>query len=150
MFNHHRLIDFIILILLLTPWDAESQVRHEILIGRTTGILELDEGQTIRVSGFTNTLSGQVSLPGITLDAVLGDSIVIDFWNISQGDPHDFTLKGIPTRKSSKWRHNSNDLSIYHMDHGYYHFTAEQTGTYLYYCPIKYPFNVQAGMFGLL
>ena len=151
MFRSHLFQLFLIVMCLLGgPFALNAQIQKEMIIGRTTGTFDLTENQRIRVSGFTNRLSGQVTLPGIAINKIVGDSVVIDFWNISQADPHDLVIDGIKTEKSSNWQHDIDDLSIHHMDHGYYRFVADQAGTHVYYCPIKYPFNVQAGMFGVL
>ncbi|MCJ8292655.1 MAG: multicopper oxidase domain-containing protein [Crocinitomicaceae bacterium] len=151
MFQKNLYRFFLIAVLLqCIPLISSAQIQDELIIGRSTGTFFLDETQSIRVSGFTNRLSEQVSLPGTAMSAIVGDSVVVDFWNISQADPHDFVINGITTEKSSKWHHDTEDFSIHHMDHGFYQFVAEQPGTHVYYCPVKFPFNVQAGMFGVL
>ena len=123
---------------------------EQLIIGRTTGVFNLDDDSSVRIFGFTNTLSGQVDLPGITLEAMVGDSVTIDFWNISQGDPHTLFIDGIELRLTDEDGLPLKEETIHHMEHGYYHFRADRPGTYMYYCPENYPFNVQAGMFGIL
>ncbi len=125
-----------------------GQQQH-LIIGRTTGELLLKE-EKIRVFGFTNTLSGQVTLPGTTIDVLTGDSIVVDFWNISQGDPHVIFMDSIPLRRKTIDGLLAEEQAVYHMDHGYYHFRAPAPGTYLYYCSENFPVNLRAGMFGVM
>jgi len=133
----------------MLTFSTVAQV-NKLIIGRTTGVFELENKDSIRVFGFTNTLSGQVTLPGTTLEVIEGDTVLLDFWNISQGDPHEIVIKGIELTKTNTSAKEQLDQRVYHMEHGYYHFLAKNPGTYIYYCPINYPFNLQAGMFGVL
>lgn len=125
-----------------------GQQQH-LIIGRTTGELVV-AGKKTRVFGFTNTLSGQVTLPGTTIEVFTGDSVVIDFWNISQGDPHVVFMDSIPLIRRTIEGLPAEEQAVYHMDHGYYHFTAPAPGTYLYYCSENFPINLRAGMFGVM
>lgn len=118
-----------------------------LVIGRTTGEITIDN-KRLNVFGFTNTLSGQVTLPGVKLEANVGDSMVIDFWNISQGDPHIISINGIDMERVDDEVPNTEP--VYHMDHAYYHINTDKPGSYLYYNPFNYPFNLQAGMFGVM
>ena len=124
---------------------------ERLIIGRTTGKLAIDKNTTLRTFGFTNTLSGQVTLPGFGIDVEAGDPVNIDFWNISQGNPVSLYCKEIEFEQRDK----ENGLMkikepIHHMEHGFYSFQAQKPGTYLYYSPENYPFNLQAGMFGVI
>ncbi len=118
------------------------------LIGRTTGELDLGNKQTVRVFGFTNSLSGAISLPGTSINLTVCDSVNVDFWNISQGQNHAFFIKGIPLTKELKTQAKTEGIA--HMEHGFYQFNAAVPGTYIYYCPLEFPFNLQAGMFGII
>lgn len=137
-----------ILYLMFVFTMLNGQQEH-LIIGRTTGEIFLNEEKT-RVFGFTNTLSGQVTLPGTTIDVLTGDSIVIDFWNISQGDPHVVFMDSIPLKRRTSDGEFAEEQAVYHMDHGYYHFTAPSPGTYLYYCSESFPLYLRAGMFGVM
>ncbi|PHS07294.1 MAG: copper oxidase [Kordia sp.] len=138
-----------ILGILLIHVTTIAQV-NKLIIGRTTGIFQVENKESVRVFGFTNTLSGQVTLPGTTIEVMEGDNVTLDFWNISQGDPHEIFIKGIQLKKKDSSPIKNADNSVHHMEHGYYSFIAKQPGTYVYYCPVNYPFNIQAGMFGVL
>lgn len=133
--------------LLLTCLSANGQ---ELIIGRTTGVLQLPKGVEVGVYGFTNTLSGQVTLPGTTLELISGDSIVVDFWNISQGDPHVIFIDSVELDNRTQEGLPALQEEVYHMEHAYYHFKAPAPGTYLYYCSENYPVNMHAGMFGVM
>lgn len=124
---------------------------ERLIIGRTTGKLAIKKNVEIRTFGFTNSLSGQVTLPGSDIDVKVGDSVNIDFWNISQGNPVSLYCKEIEFGQRNK----ENEVlkkkePVHHMQHGFYSFLAKKAGTYLYYSPENYPFNLQAGMFGVI
>ncbi|WP_394773521.1 multicopper oxidase domain-containing protein [Flavobacterium sp.] len=124
---------------------------EKLIIGRTTGKLSIRKNLEIRTFGFTNSLSAQVTFPGSDIQVKQGDSLNIDFWNISQGNPVSLFCKEIEFRQRNK----DNEVmktkeAIHHMEHGFYSFQAKKAGTYLYYSPENYPFNLQAGMFGLI
>ncbi|MBF4469829.1 multicopper oxidase domain-containing protein [Flavobacterium sp. HJJ] len=123
---------------------------ERLIIGRTTGKLELDN-TVIQAFGFADSLSGQITFPGSYIDIKEGDSILIDFWNISQGNPVSLYCKEIEFVQHDK----ENEVmkvkeAVHHMEHGFYSFQAKKSGTYLYYSPENYPFNLQAGMFGVI
>jgi len=123
---------------------------ERLIIGRTTGKLQLDK-TVVRTFGFADSLSGQITLPGSSIEMKEGDSINIDFWNISQGNPVSLYCKEIDFVQRDK----ENEImkqkeAIHHMEHGFYSFQAQKTGTFLYYSPENYPFNLQAGMFGVI
>lgn len=124
---------------------------ERLIIGRTTGKLAIRKNVEIRTFGFTDSLSGQVTLPGSDIDVKEGDSVSIDFWNISQGNPVSLYCKEIEFLQRNK----ENEVlkkqePVHHMEHGFYSFLAKKVGTYLYYSPENYPFNLQAGMFGVI
>lgn len=124
---------------------------EKLIIGRTTGMLAVSKNTGIRTFGFTNSLSGQVTLPGVSIDVNEGDSLNIDFWNISQGNPVSLYCENIEFLQRNKEREIMHKKEpVHHMEHGYYSFQAEKAGTYLYYSPENYPFNLQAGMFGII
>lgn len=135
--------------LLVTAFSF-SQNEH-LIIGRTTGKLQIKKDVTIRTFGFASSLSGQITLPGYAIHAHEGDLVTLDFWNISQGNPVSLYCKEIEFVQ----RNNENEIRtkkepIHHMEHGFYSFEAKKAGTYLYYSPENYPFNLQAGMFGII
>lgn len=124
---------------------------ERLIIGRTTGKLVIKKNVEIRTFGFTNSLSGQVTLPGSDIDVKEGDSVSIDFWNISQGNPVSLYCKEIEFLQRNKEKEVMKIKEpIHHMEHGFYSFQAKKAGTYLYYSPENYPFNLQAGMFGVI
>lgn len=139
---------FYIFLLWITPLFSQKEL---LIIGRTTGMLFLNKKKSIRTFGFTNSLSGQVTLPGHIISAKVGDSVHLDFWNISQGNPVSLHCKEIDfLQRDSNHEIMIKKEPVHHMEHGYYSFLAKKSGTYLYYSPENYPFNVQAGMFGLI
>ena len=135
--------------LLITTFSFSQNER--LIIGRTTGKLFIKNDLVIRTFGFANSLSGQVTLPGYDIDVKEGDSVNIDFWNISQGNPVSLYCKEIEFTQRNKQKEIMNKKEpVHHMEHGFYSFQAKKSGTYLYYSPENYPFNLQAGMFGVI
>lgn len=127
--------------------SAQSEI---LIIGRTTGELEVAKNKKIRVFGFSSTLSGQVSLPGCPIEMTVGDSLTVDFWNISQGNPVSLFAEGLDFKPVDEKNKIIKNKPIAHMEHGLYRIIAQKTGTYLYYSPENYPFHLQAGMFGII
>jgi hypothetical protein len=124
---------------------------ERLIIGRTTGKLAVKKNLEIRTFGFTNSLSGQVTLPGYCVNVKEGDSVHIDFWNISQGNPVSLYCKEIEfLQRNTEKEIMKKKEPVHHMEHGFYSFLAKKAGTYLYYSPENYPFNLQAGMFGVI
>ena len=145
-----KLAKTIISFLLLWNVALFSQ-NEQLIIGRTTGVLTINKNKKIRTFGFTKSLAAQVTLPGCAINAKVGDSIHLDFWNISQGNPVSLYCKKIDfVQKDKNGEILIKNESIHHMEHGYYSFLAKKAGTYLYYSPENYPFNLQAGMFGVI
>ncbi|CAM1373234.1 multicopper oxidase domain-containing protein [Tenacibaculum xiamenense] len=142
-------VSFATIFLLLYGSHTFSQ-QELLLIGRTTGKLSITKNKQIRVFGFSKALSKEVTLPGPIIKAENGDKVKIDFWNISQGNPVSIYCKNIPFEQQNKNGVSIKSTPIDHMEHGYYSFTANKEGTYLYYSPENYPFNLQAGMFGVI
>jgi FtsP/CotA-like multicopper oxidase with cupredoxin domain len=137
----------IIVFFMTVSLSAQSEM---LVIGRTTGELEITKNKKIRVFGFSSTLSGQVSLPGSSIEMKVGDSLTVDFWNISQGNPISLFGEGLDFKQLDKENKSIKNKPIAHMEHGWYRILAKKTGTYLYYSPENYPFNLQAGMFGVI
>lgn len=119
------------------------------LIGRNTGKKLLSDGNEIRTFGFAQEIGENPGVPGPSLEVIEGDSVVIDFWNISQGAPHTIHLHGLDVdQQNDGVPHLS--FEVHHMEHGFYRFKAPHPGTYLYHCHVVSSIHVQAGMFGLL
>lgn len=127
-----------------------SAQRETLVIGRTTGELIVKNNKKLRVFGFSSTLSGQISLPGSPIEMTVGDSLTVDFWNISQGNPVSLFAEGLDFKPVDEKNIIIKNKPIAHMEHGLYRILAKKTGTYLYYSPENYPFNLQAGMFGII
>ncbi|CAM3903234.1 MULTISPECIES: multicopper oxidase domain-containing protein [Flavobacterium] len=140
----------LIIIFLFVAISLSAQ-NEKLIIGRTSGKLIVKKNKELRVFGFSNSLSGQVTLPGSLIEVKQGDSVHIDFWNISQGNPVSLYSKGIDFELQNEAHQSIKEKQpIDHMEHGFYTFSTKNRGTYLYYSPENYPFNLQAGMFGVV
>src|SRR3954466_6560341 len=90
------------LLCIMLPVSIFGDVKRTRIIGRNSGSITLDDGRVIRVSGFADKLNESPPLPGVTIEAMTGDSVTIDFWNVAQGDPHDVQIAGITVRKENE------------------------------------------------
>lgn len=140
----------LILIALLSTWSflLEGQTAVSI-IGRNTGTMDLADGNKIRVFGFTQDIGENPNVPGPTIEVLEGDSVILDFWNISQGAPHTIHLHGLDVDQQNDGVPQLS-FEVHHMEHGYYRFKAPHPGTYLYHCHVVSSIHVQAGMYGSL
>lgn len=141
----------IILIIFVLAGFVSTAQEEWLIIGRTTGALSFNKTDTIRCFGFSNSLSGQITLPGVPIEVYQGDTVAIDFWNISQGRPHSLSIKGLEiSQKNQRQIYTTEKEEVHHMNHGFYKFHATELGTYIYYSSENTSFYLQAGMFGLV
>ena len=117
------------------------------LIGRTLGEKVISNGDTLRVFGFAPNLGSHPPIPGPLIEANQGDSVHIDFWNVSQLHHHTIHLHGLDVNQANDGVPMLS-FSVDHMDHGWYHFKAPHAGTYLYHCHVGSTLHLQAGMYG--
>ncbi len=141
-----RILLVLFLSLFVLASDAQSKV---LLIGRNLGTKTLPDSNTIRTFGFAKGLNDNPSVPGPTLHVREGDSLTIDFWNISQGAGHTIHLHGLDVDQANDGVPHLS-YTVEHMEHGYYKFKAPHPGTYLYHCHVISSIHVQAGMYGML
>lgn len=141
---------FIIGIALLCSFQSISQIDFtKLIIGRNTGVKTFYDGNSTRIFGFAETLSAAIDVPGPTIFVNSGDSVKIDFWNVSQGAPHTIHLHGLDVDQQNDGV-PSLSFEVEHMEHGYYFFKAPHPGTYLYHCHVTSSIHVQAGMYGVI
>jgi len=141
-----RIAVYIFLSLFVLQSNAQSKV---LLIGRNLATKTLPDSNTIRTFGFATNLNENPSVPGPTLHVKEGDSLTIDFWNVSQGAGHTIHLHGLDVDQANDGVPHLS-YTVEHMKHGYYRFKAPHPGTYLYHCHVISSIHVQAGMYGML
>ncbi len=134
----------IFIILLSGLAQAQTNV---FLIGRTTGEKILPGGDTMRVFGFASNLGSHPPIPGPLIEANQGDSVIIDFWNVSQLHKHTIHLHGLDVDQANDGVPMLS-FDVDHMEHGWYRFKAPHAGTYLYHCHVGSTLHLQAGMYG--
>jgi FtsP/CotA-like multicopper oxidase with cupredoxin domain len=135
---------------LFLSFQVHSQIDQEILlIGRNIGTHTFHDGSSTRIFGFAETLSAPIKIPGPTLEVTEGDSVKIDFWNMSQGAPHTIHLHGLDVDQANDGV-GMLSFEVEHSQHGYYYFKAPHAGTYLYHCHVGSSIHLQAGMYGLV
>lgn len=140
---------FLILGLLLSA-PVMSQIDYtKLIIGRNSGTHTFYNGEQTRIFGFAETLGEPINIPGPIIEVNSGDSVKIDFWNVSQGAPHTIHLHGLDVDQQNDGV-GMLSFEVEHMEHGYYYFKAPHPGTYLYHCHVGSTIHLQAGMYGLI
>lgn len=140
----------ILALLLLISFNGYNQIDYtKLIIGRNQGTHTFHDGEQTRIMGFTESLSAPTKIPGPTIIINSGDSIKIDFWNMSQGAPHTIHLHGLDVDQQNDGV-GMLSFEVEHDQHGYYYFKAPHPGTYLYHCHVGSTVHLQAGMYGLI
>lgn len=121
----------------------------KLIIARNSGVHTFHNGEQTRIFGFTETLGEVTEIPGPTIVINSGDSIKIDFFNVSQGAPHTIHLHGLDVDQQNDGVPMLS-FEVIHEEHGYYYFKAPHPGTYLYHCHVGSTIHLQAGMYGLV
>ena len=84
-------------------YNVWSQIDYsKLIIGRNMGTHTFHDGEQTRIFGFTETLSAATKIPGPTIYLNSGDSVKLDFWNMSQGAPHTIHLHGLDVNQQNK------------------------------------------------
>ena len=99
--------------------------------------------------GFTSTMSGNIDIPGPTLNYFEGDSVELKLRNMSQGASHTIHLHGLDVNQQNDGVPHLS-FEVGHNETNSYFFKAPHPGTYLYHCHVTSALHVQAGMYGLL
>ena len=138
------------LFIILATQNVYAQIDYsKLIVGRNNGTKTLHDGNVTNTFGFAESLGELIDVPGPTIYFNEGDSIEIDFWNMSQGAPHTIHLHGLDVNQQNDGV-GALSFDVYHMQHGFYKFKAPHAGTYLYHCHVVSTIHVQAGMFGVL
>ena len=130
--------------------SVNAQIDYsKLIVGRNTGEKIMFDGIAVKTFGFAETLGEEIDLPGPTIEVTEGDSIELDFWNVSQGAPHTIHLHGLDVNQENDGV-PSLSFEVIHMEHGFYKFKAPHPGTYIYHCHVVSTIHVQAGMYGVI
>lgn len=137
-------------LLITISLSVNSQIDYsKLIVGRNNGEKIMFDGVTVKTFGFAETLGEAIDLPGPTIEVTEGDSVEIDFWNVSQGAPHTIHLHGLDVNQENDGV-PSLSFEVMHMEHGFYKFKAPHPGTYIYHCHVVSTIHVQAGMYGVI
>ncbi len=121
----------------------------QLIVGRNTGNITLHDGATPRIFGFAENLADIIEIPGPIIRMTEGDSVLIDFLNMSQGAPHTIHLHGLDVDQANDGVPTLS-FQVNHSEHGYYRFKAPHAGTYIYHCHVVSTIHTQAGMYGVI
>lgn len=120
-----------------------------LIIGRNTGTHTFHDGESTRIFGFTSSLSAPTKIPGPTIICNSGDSVRLNFLNLSQGAPHTIHLHGMDVDQQNDGVPEYS-FEVMHDETMPYFFKAPHPGTYLYHCHVGSAVHLQAGMYGLV
>lgn len=137
----------VLFLLSLVLGSASYSQTNFFLIARTTGEKIVDTGDTLRVFGYASSFSTQPPIPAPLLEIIEGDSVFIDFLNMSQGHGHTIHLHGLDVDQQNDGV-PALSFEVGHMDQETYKFKAPHPGTYLYHCHVGSTIHLQAGMYG--
>jgi FtsP/CotA-like multicopper oxidase with cupredoxin domain len=142
-------INLVIWLLFITV-NVNCQIDQTMLIiGRNTGTHVFHDGESTRIFGFTSTLSEATKIPGPTIICNSGDSVRLNFLNLSQGAPHTIHLHGMDVDQQNDGVPEYS-FEVMHDEMRPYFFKAPHPGTYLYHCHVGSAVHLQAGMYGLV
>lgn len=119
-----------------------------LLVGQTFGQQEMHDGEQLFIHGFADDYGQDLFVQGPTLYMTAGDSVIIDFHNMSM-IPHTVHLHGLDVNQENDGVPQTSYI-VEHMDHGYYHMTVPHPGTYIYHCHYVSSIHVQSGMYGFV
>jgi hypothetical protein len=147
----NKLIVLLLIIFSVTAFTGRSQTtrKYVVVMRSNIGTATMWDNTVLRIYGFSATLSGQPTLPGVTLYAEEGDSVYIEARAISQGHEHTVHLHGF----DSSPKHDGDPLTshpIGHLQSRIYAYKATSCGTFIYHCHVEDVVHVQMGMYGLL
>lgn len=110
---------------------------------------QLADGNQIYLMGYTQLIGAPIDIPSPTLNIEEGDSVQLNFWNLSQGPPHTIHLHGLDVNQINDGV-PALSFAVAHDDTGSYYFKAPHPGTYIYHCHETSVLHVQAGMYGMV
>lgn len=138
---------FILFSGILSMYGSAQIDQSYFLIGRTNGFQTMHDGVQTRVYGFVESLFDNSKIPSPILYMTEGDSVEVEFLNLSQGAPHTIHWHGLDVdQQNDGVPHLS--FEVDHSESGFYRFKVPHAGTYLYHCHVVSTIHVQAGMYG--
>ena len=126
---------------------AQTTRYYQVILRSDVGEITLWDGTIIPAYGFSPLLSQPISVPGYTIYAEEGDTVIITARSVSQGAHHTIHLHGldVDTRNDGD---PATSFYLEHMQDTDYTFIATHAGTYIYHCHVADVVHVQMGMYG--
>lgn len=141
-----NLILGILFLLPLSEIKAQKIVKYFIGM-RTTHTMTLWDNNVVPIYSFHIGLRADNDIPGPTIYAEEGDSVIILARNISRPHDHTIHLHGLDVDT----RNDGDPATSFAIAHGRdctYSFRATHAGTYIYHCHYMDVSHVQMGMYG--
>ncbi len=142
--------NWILLSIILYSTQILAQIDYtQLIVGRSNGTIQLHDGTSARIFGFAENTADDIEIPGPVIHMTEGDSVLIDFLNMSQGAPHTIHLHGLDVDQANDGVPTLS-FQVDHAEHGFYRFKAPHAGTYIYHCHVVSTLHTQAGMYGVI
>lgn len=138
----------VLAIFIIAQHNANAQKKREYdIVMRTSNTITLWDGVKVPIFAFADGIGGESTLPGPTIYAEEGDTVVIIARNISRPHEHTIHLHGldVDTRNDGD---PTTSFAIPHAKDCTYTFFAKHAGTYIYHCHLMDVEHVQMGMYG--
>jgi FtsP/CotA-like multicopper oxidase with cupredoxin domain len=140
-----RKVLFILIITCSFTCFSQTTVEYNMKMWTTYSATMWDDS-TVATWGFSEG-SNYPPLPGPTLYANEGDSVIINIRNQSQPYHHTVHLHGLDVDQANDGVPQTS-FALPHMHDSTYRFKATHAGTYLYHCHVASIVHVQMGMYG--
>lgn len=142
---------FVILLALSLPVDSTitgQSLKKIYLVMRTTGELQLHDGNMAPMYGFAANKIDAPVFPAPTITVNAGDTVDVEATNISQL-PHTIHFHGLDMNEAN----GGNPVTSFALSHRQkftYRFVANHTGTFIYYSHASAVPHAALGMYGLV
>ena len=136
----------VLLLLCAIATHAQVTRNYQVILRSNFGSTTMWDGNVLDIYGFAPTLADAPVVPGYTIYAEEGDSVIITARSVSQIHHHTIHLHGldVDTRNDGD---PATSFSLSHMQDTTYTFVARHAGTYIYHCHVGDVVHVQMGMY---
>jgi FtsP/CotA-like multicopper oxidase with cupredoxin domain len=140
-----RLFTAISLLALALGGTSQTTIPLESEMG---GTLELDNGETVFLWGYSFQGPSPLTLPAPTLEIPLNEEVTLDFFNNS-GESHTIHLHGLDVNQVNDGVPQTS-FYVFGFQSAEYVFNATHTGTFLYHCHVTTTLHLTMGMYGMI
>lgn len=146
MKTYFKILGLLLMFTIQHQANAQRTKEYDIVM-RNSNTITLWDGVTVPIFAFAEGIGGESTLPGPTIYAEEGDTVIITARNISRPHDHTIHLHGldVDTRNDGD---PTTSFAIAHAKDCTYTFVATHAGTYIYHCHLMDVIHLQMGMYG--